>query len=83
MMKNRHCKLAIYMKITFIGVRLKDFTSMFVGYVFSTLYCTVLQTETVLYGKSLISVSQEFFASINKMLILAGGLCTRLSFYEV
>ena len=56
---------------------------MFVGYIFSTLYCTVLQTETVLYGKSLISVSQEFFASINKMLILAGGLCTRLSFYEV
>ena len=31
--------------------------------------------------KSLISVFQEFFASINKMFILVGGLGTRLSFY--
>ena len=31
----------------------------------------------------LISVFQEFTSSINKTLILAGGLGTRLSFYEV
>ena len=35
------------------------------------------------YGKILISVFQEFFASIDKIFILAGGLGTRLSFYEV
>ena len=35
------------------------------------------------YGKSLFSVLQEFFASINKTFILAGGLRTRLSFYQV
>ena len=34
-------------------------------------------------GKSLISALQEFFASINKISILAGRLGTRLSFYEV
>ena len=35
------------------------------------------------YGKSLISVFLEFFASINKIFILAGRLGTRLSFCEV
>ena len=35
------------------------------------------------HGKSLISVFQEFFASINNIFILAGTLGTRLSFYEV
>ena len=34
-------------------------------------------------GKSLISISQEFFSSINKIFISAGTLGTRLSFYEV
>ena len=34
-------------------------------------------------GKSLISVFQEFTATINKTFILAGRLGTRLSFYEV
>ena len=34
-------------------------------------------------GNGLISVFQEFFASIKKMLILAGRLGTRLSFYGV
>ena len=34
-------------------------------------------------GESLISVVQEFFASIDKIFILAGGLSARLSFYEV
>ena len=35
------------------------------------------------YGKSLISVFQHFFGSIDKMFILAGRLGTRLSFYEL
>ena len=35
------------------------------------------------YGKSLISIFQEFFASIDKMFNLGGRLGTRLSFYEV
>ena len=33
--------------------------------------------------EKLISVFQEFFASITKIFILAGGLGTRLSFYGV
>ena len=43
-----------------------------------TEYCEVAH-----YGKSLISVFQEFAASINKMLILTGRLGTRLLFYKV
>ena len=39
--------------------------------------------EIAHYRKSLISVFQEFFASINKVFILAGRLGTRLLFYEV
>ena len=35
------------------------------------------------YRKSLITVFLEIFASINKMLILAGRLGTKLSFYGV
>ena len=35
------------------------------------------------YGKSLISIFQWFFASINEILILSGGVGIRLSFYEV
>ena len=35
------------------------------------------------YGKSLISVVKEFFASIDKILILGERLGTRLSFYGV
>ena len=35
------------------------------------------------YGKSLISVFQKFFAAINKIFILEGGLGTGLSFYGV
>ena len=34
-------------------------------------------------GKSLISVFQEFLASIDKIFILAQKLATRLSLYEV
>ena len=34
-------------------------------------------------GKSLISVFQVYFASIDKNLILSGKICTGLSFYEV
>ena len=34
------------------------------------------------YGKSLISIFQEFPASINKIFILAGQLGTMLSFYD-
>ena len=43
----------------------------------------VFPCEIAHYGKNLISVFQEFFASINKILILAGRLSTRLLFYEV
>ena len=39
--------------------------------------------EIAHYQKSLISVFQQFFASINKIFILAERLGTRLSFYEV
>ena len=35
------------------------------------------------YGKSIISIFQAFFASTNKIFLLAGRLVTRLSFYEV
>ena len=35
------------------------------------------------YGKSSISIFQDFFASIEKMSILGGRLSTKLSFYEV
>ena len=34
-------------------------------------------------GKGLIAIFRDFFASINEIFILAGGLGTRLSFYEV
>ena len=33
--------------------------------------------------KSLISIFQEFFASINEILILAAGLGTKLSFFGI
>ena len=39
--------------------------------------------EIAPYGKSPISVFQEFFASIDKILILGAGLSTRLQFYGV
>ena len=39
--------------------------------------------EIAYYRKSLISVFQEFFASIKKILIMGGRLSTRLSFYEI
>ena len=42
-----------------------------------------ISCEIAHYGKSLISVFQRFFASMNKILILMGKLDTRLSFYEV
>ena len=35
------------------------------------------------YEKSLISIFQEIFATIDKILILAGGLHTGVSFYGV
>ena len=38
-------------------------------------------TVTCYVWKSFISVFQEFFASINKVFILAGGMGTRLSFF--
>ena len=41
-----------------------------------------LTLEIVHYGKSLISVVQESFNSIDKIFILAGILDTKLSFYE-
>ena len=39
--------------------------------------------EVVHYWKSLIFVFQEFFASISKIFILAGGLGTGLLFFRV
>ena len=39
--------------------------------------------EIAHYWKSLISVLEEFVASTKKMLILTGGLGTRMSFYGV
>ena len=38
---------------------------------------------TAQYGKSLISVFREHFASINKIFILAGGLASALPCYGV
>ena len=35
------------------------------------------------YGKNLISVFQQFFASVDKIIILAERLGTTLSFYEI
>ena len=39
--------------------------------------------EIAKYGKNLIAIFEEFFATIGKILILVGGLGTRLSFCEV
>ena len=44
---------------------------------------TLVLPEIAHYGKSLFSIFQEFFARIDKILILAGRLHTRVSFYEV
>ena len=44
---------------------------------------TLVSSEIGCYWRFLISVFEEFFASIDKTLILAGGLGTRLSIYEV
>ena len=44
---------------------------------------TLVSMRNRALGKSLISVLQRFFASIDKIFILAGRLGTRLSFYEV
>ena len=41
-----------------------------------------LKFEIAQYGKSLISIFQRFFAKIDKFFIFAGGLHTRVSFYE-
>ena len=55
----------------------------------STIIHKIYETKTSFhmkidhYQKSLISVFQEFFASINKIFILAGRLGTSLSIYEV
>ena len=47
------------------------------------LKCLQSSCEIGNYGKSLISVFQEFSASINKIFILAVTMSTRLLFYEV
>ena len=44
---------------------------------------TLVFCEKLNYGKNLIAFFRNFFASINKIFILAGGLGTRLSFYSV
>ena len=44
---------------------------------------TQFSCEIVHYEKSLISLFEEFFASINKIFILAGQVGTRTSFLEV
>ena len=42
-----------------------------------------LSFQMVYCGKGLITVFQQFFASIDKTFILPGGLATGRSFYEV
>ena len=49
--------------------------------IFRALYKSMC--EIAHYGKTLVSVFQEFFASVNKTFILAGRLSTWLSFYEI
>ena len=44
---------------------------------------TLVSCEIAHNGKSLVSVFQEISASINKTFSLAGGMSTRLSFYEI
>ena len=50
----------------------------FTKYLRLTLVCEITD-----YVKSLISVLQVFFASIDNIFILTGRLGTRLSFYEI
>ena len=54
----------------------------------STISREVFQTnssscEIMHYGKCLIAIFRDFYASINKVIMLVVGLGTRLSFYEV
>ena len=44
---------------------------------------TLISCEIVHHGKSLIAISWDFFAGINKNFILTERLDTRLSFYEI
>ena len=44
---------------------------------------TLVSCEIARHGKSLIAIFRDLFASTNKIFILAGGLGTRISFYEV
>ena len=48
--------------------------------IFETNYSFHVKWRTT--GKGLIAVFQDFFASLNKILIFAGGMGTGLSFYE-
>ena len=41
------------------------------------------KTSEAHYGKGFIAISQDFFASINTIFILAGRMGARLSFLEV
>ena len=64
----------------------RGFLSMLLGSLGATITHKMFEInfcEIAHNGKSLISVFQEFSASINKTFILAGRLGTRLSFYEV
>ena len=52
-------------------------------HLFSTIIQKIFESNLAQHRKSLLSVFQEFFASIVKILILARRLGTRLSFYEM
>ena len=71
----------MHLRVTQKALQLPLFPSSF--FLYSKPLFTKYLRLIVHYGKSLISAFQEFFASIYKTFILAGGLATGLSFYEV
>ena len=62
------------------NAKVNEFSPAIIHKIFET---NSFSCKTAHYGKSLISVFQKFFASVNKIFLLAGRLSTRLSFYEV
>ena len=79
---NRAKKRAFRIVYNDYGESLKELLQSFTKYLKLTLIF-MQHSDTAHYGKSLTSVFQELFASINKIFILAEGLDTMLSFYKV
>ena len=69
-----------FKQIKFEGIQGELFPGTITHKVFET---NTLSCEIANYRKSLISVLQIFFTSIDKISILEGSLGARLSFYEV